>query len=309
MARFSQQRLAVRIRKAVRHPGKAYGFAVRKIKEKFLWDSYYALLREPKVKSTIPWDCSVYAEIRKQLLQNGFTLSDFTVDVADYKNYLRDAEYHLYPDYCAWDHPILPYEKTMEHYLAARLLELSAGDVYVDVGSGNSPAAEIYQRLYGVRAYRQDQSYTEGIHGNQIGGEAGNMPVADGFATKMALHCSLDNFENDSDIRFFREANRVLRSRGKICVLPLYLFTTYAIQTDPAVLPKRGINKNFDSDAVLYCNKGWGNRYGRAYDVPQFIKRIRGNLGDLRLRIYEITNAKEVDASCYIKFAAIFQKP
>lgn len=100
--------------------------------------------------------------------------------------------------------------------------------------------------------------FLEGIHVNDIGGDAGSMPVEDSFATKMALHFSLEHFEQDPDIRFIKEAIRVLRKGGKWCILPLYLFNRYAIKTDPSVLPRGDIsfkNKSYRAQFNMkYCN-------------------------------------------------------
>ena len=139
-----------------------------------------------------------------------------------------------------------------------------------------------------------------------IGGDAADMPVKDGFATKMALHCSFEHFEQDSDIRFIKEASRVLKVNGKVCIVPLYLFEKYVIQTDPSVLTKRGIS--FEKDATIYCARGWGQRHGRFYDVPHLITRIKDNLGGLNLIIYAVKNEKEVDPSCYVKFIAVLDR-
>ena len=197
-------------------------------------------------------------------------------------------------------------EKTLEHYLAAKILSLSKDDIYIDVATNNSPTPEIYQKLYDCQVYKQDKIFPEGIDGNVIGGDAGHIPVKDSFATKMALHDALQCFEEDADIRFIKEASRVLTKGGKLCVLPLYLFTDYAIQTDPATLPKGGIN--FEPDVTLYCVKGFGCRFNRIYNVPQLVTRILNNLDDLKLSLYVIQNEKEVASSCYIKFVALFEK-
>jgi SAM-dependent methyltransferase len=184
-------------------------------------------------------------------------------------------------------------------------LDLSENDVYIDIASEFSPASEIYHELYGCEVYRQDLIFPEGIHGNEIGGDASNMPVENGFATKMALHCSFEHFEQDSDVKFIKEANRVLRKGGKVCILPLYLFSKYAIETDLAVWSKDGLY--FEPDAVLYCAKGTGCRHVRFYDVNHLITKIRNNLDTLRLTIYVTRNEKEVSRSCYVKFIALFE--
>ena len=295
-----------RIKKALRHPDRAYNFAATKVKEVLFWDYYYASLREPKVKASVPHGLAIEKELSRKLTKEAFKIIDFEIAVADFKQYVENAEYYRLSSYYSGDKAYVFGEKSLEHYLAAKLLNLTKDDVYIDIASEQSPAPEIYQRLYGCRVYRQDLTYPEGINGNVIGGDAGNMPVRDGFATKMALHCSFEHFEQDSDIAFIKEASRVLSPGGKLCILPLYLFTKYAIQTDPAALPKGGIP--FESDAVLYCLKGWRGRHARFYDVSHLISKIRNNINDLELTIWVVQNEKEIDPSCYVKFIALFEK-
>jgi SAM-dependent methyltransferase len=177
--------------------------------------------------------------------------------------------------------------------------------VYIDVASSNSPSAEIYHKLYGCKTYRQDLIFQRGICGNTIGGDACNMPIKDGFATKMALHCSFEHFEQDSDIRFIKEASRILQKGGKLCIVPLYLSDDHIILINPTNLPRGGLQ--FDSDAKLYCVKGWAPRHVRYYDVPHLITRIIENT-DLEPTVYVVQNEKEADTSCYVKFIAVFEK-
>jgi hypothetical protein len=226
----------VRIKKALRHPDKVYRFVIRKPKKAWkyiLWDYYYSALREPKVKfkqfdtfvSPVPNDPSIQNAIIKELRENGFNIIDFEINVTDYREYVNIAEYQKFPHY----KPPNFIKKSLEHYLAAKFLNLSKEDVYIDIASANSPSPEIYNKLYGCKFYRQDLIYPEGIHGNVIGGDAGNLHVENGFATKMALHCAFECFEQDSDIKFIKEADRVLRKEGKLCIVPLYLFNKYII--------------------------------------------------------------------------------
>lgn len=308
-----------KIQQAFREPEKAYNFAVqkirtvnrfatKKIRTLFLTDFHYLFLREPKTKSRITHDPFIQNEIKKKLEENGFTIIDFEIEVDDYKRYISNAEYHNFPNYGRGKVKNFA-EKSLEHYLAAKLLDLSNNDLYIDIASASSPAPAIYHKLYGCDVYRQDMRFPQGLHGKTIGGDAGNLPIADGFATKMALHCSFEHFEQDSDIKFIKEASRVLRKGGKVCILPLYLFNRYAIVTDPYVLPIGSIRHvPFEIDAVLHCHKDWDNRHARFYDVAHFISRIRDNLNRLKLTIYFVQNEKQVDVSCYVKFIALFEK-
>lgn len=289
--------------------------SIKNIKDEILWDYFYGTLREPKenFKGTssniknILHNPLIQNEIIEELKNNDLNVIDLKIDVDDYRKYLKEAEYNKFPDYYSTGNKAFNIsEKSLEHYLGAKLLSLSKEDIYIDIANDNSPAPDIYKKLYGCKVYQQDLVYPDGIHGNIIGGDAANMPLEDGSVTKMGLHCSFEHFETDSDLRFIKEAGRVLKKGGKLCILPLYLFNKYIITTDPAILPKGGIP--FEEDAVLYCFNRLNVRHCRFYDIPHFISRIKNNLNDLKLTIFVVNNEKEVDLSCYVKFIAIFEK-
>ena len=278
----------------------------KKMKTGILWDYYFNALPQPKIISRILLNTRIQDEVLNDFKKNGINVEIMVIDVQDYKQYLTEAEYGNFPSYYdggkAYNFP----EKSLEHYLSAKLLDISSDDIYIDIANGGSPAPEIFSKLYGCTVFRQDLVFNEGLNGNVIGGDASNMPIEDGFATRMALHCSFEHFEHNSDIAFIKEATRVLRKGGKLCIIPLYMFDKYAIQTDPAVLPFGGIP--FDKDAVLYCAKGWAERHGRYYDVAHFVSRVVKNMQELNVTIFVVKNEKEVDSSCYVKFIALFEK-
>lgn len=252
-------------------------------------------------------DNHVIDEVKTELENDNFRVSDFFINKDEYNNYLQEANYPEFEDYYSHYQSRNTFkEKSLEHFLSAKFLELSNDDVYLDIANCYSPVPEIYSELYGCKTYRQDLIFPQGINGNMIGGNAGNLPVEDGFATKMALHCSFEHFEGDADIRFIKEASRVLRSGGRLCIVPLYLFTKYAIQTDVAAWPAKGLE--FDPYATIYIAEGWGERHGRFYDVYNLRKRIMSNLNNMELTIYVIRNQDVIDPSCYVKFAAVFEK-
>jgi SAM-dependent methyltransferase len=271
----------------------------RIISQQIMWNIYYWLLPKPKVKTPLVPNMK---QIEADLKEKDFTLQSLDINQTEFSAYLEQAQYSKYPNYYGGgtNHDFAP--KGVQHFLAAKLLNLSSSDIYLDIASFDSPVSEIYQRLYGCKTYNQDLMFPKGIHGTTIGGDACAMPVADGFATKMALHCSLEHFEKDSDIRFIQEANRVLRKGGKLCVVPLYLFQSYAVLTNP-LFAKR--NTQFDQDAVIYSSKNWHNRHGRFYDAAHLVSRIRDR-SSLKMTVYTI--------NCDIPswkdqfFAALFEK-
>ena len=106
-------------------------------------------------------------------------------------------------------------------------------DVFVDIASCSSPFADIVERLDNCIAYRQDLDFPPGVNGRTIGGSAEHLPIADGFFSRMTLHCSFEHFEGDADIGFVKEAGRVLRPGGAACILPLYVSEIFHNLTDP----------------------------------------------------------------------------
>lgn len=233
-------------------------------------------------------------------------LSEYKIDTAGFAAYLERARYDLIPEYYCGGTAYNFTEKALEHYVAAELLALSPDDVYCDVASDASPTPKIYKSLFGCTTYRQDLSYPLGLNGDTIGGDAARMPVPDGFFSKAALHCSFEHFEGDADTRFIREAARILKPGGRMCIAPLYLAETYHILTDLNVLDSV---KDFPrEDALVFYREKWGNRFGRHYDVAHLARRVLAHTKGLKVTVFHITNAKEINPSCYLTFALIFEK-
>ncbi|MEP6498182.1 class I SAM-dependent methyltransferase [Microcoleus vaginatus] len=241
----------------------------------------------------------VVAAIVKIAEPEGIYFQPYEVDIAAYKEYFNRAEYLTkYSDY----YPGNQVEKSLEHYLGLCLLNLNEKDIFVDLASENSPIPEIYHRLTEATAFSQDIMYPPGINGNQIGGDACSMPVADGFASKAALTCSLEHFEGDADTRLFVELSRVLKPGGILFVCPFYIYTEAATQTDPQVSLASRVN--FDEETTIYCAQGWGNRHARFYSPRSFKERIMNSVKDrFKFDFYYLKNAPQVDASVYARFA------
>ncbi|HLZ09310.1 MAG TPA: methyltransferase domain-containing protein, partial [Chloroflexota bacterium] len=289
-----------RVAEALTRPSQAVAYARSRVVESLFWNEYFDVLREPKTRGFVHSDDAKANRIAENLRLHGVPVRDYDVDVADFKRYLSRANYPEYWPYYDGGRAPKFIEKALEHYLAARSLDLSNVDVYVDVANDRSPTPEIYRKISGCISYRQDLAFAPGLNGDRIGGDAASIPLPDGFASKLALHCSFEHFEGESDIGFIREASRVLRPGGRLCIVPLYLNETYAIQTNPALMAKGGIE--FERDAHLFCAPGWRNRHNRYYDVSHFVDRIVRNLHGLELSLDFVRNQSDVDPACYVKF-------
>ncbi len=272
-------------------------YDIIKIRENILSLYCYARLRRPKHWG---WLSSDETKLIESLYQFDIPVQDFHIDVNEYKDYFKEAGYAIrFPEYYAWNIA----EKSLEHFVAQRLLQLNATDVYIDIASEGSPVPEIYHRLYGCVTYAQDLSYAPGIYGNKIGSDAASLPLPDGSVTKIALHCSFEHFEGDSDSGFIREAARVLRVGGKVVVVPLYLASRYTILTDPLIL--RANRVSFEPDAVVMAVKGWGNRHGRFYDPLHLSSRVLASAKDLTFNLIRLNNTRDVSESAYARFVLV----
>jgi SAM-dependent methyltransferase len=267
----------------------------------------HLLTRSPKVRGWPAAGERAADAVQAALEAAGVPVIPWRVDVAEYHDFVRRADYARFPDYYAWQGP--PFiEKSLEHYLAARLLDLRPRAVYVDVASDTSPAPEIYGRLYGVTAYRQDLKYPPGVTNDRIGGDAAAMPVGAGFADALALHCSFEHFEGDADMHFIRECARTLRPGGRVCIVPLYLHAHAAVLSDPGAL-RWNEHPTFDAGATVYSVRGWGERHGRLYDADALQSRILASLGPLQATVYRVTNLADVAPSAHLNFALIVAAP
>jgi SAM-dependent methyltransferase len=244
------------------------------------------------------------AAVREHFANLGLGVHDFKVDLVRYQEYMGAAKYQeRYPEYYKTNLS----EKTLEHFLAFQFLDIKPAEVFIDVASENSPVPEIFSRLGRCECYRQDIMYPPGVHGDQIGGDACQMPIRDGFSDKLALTCSLEHFEGDADKKLFLEFHRILKPGGKFCVVPFYVYHLPANQVDPTVSVPHHVP--LDDRAEIYCTRGWGNRFARFYSPRSFFQRIfkpTHNLFDYQ--IFQIMNSEVLPPNTYARFVLVGTK-
>jgi|GEM_PF-2079211 SAM-dependent methyltransferase len=249
------------------------------------------------------------AAIRTELSQRGIPVQPYSIDVANFERWRAEADYPV--DYYAGKPSLV--EKLLEHYLSLQLLPpLDFDTVLVDVGCAGSPFAAVTQKTTDGTIYRQDLVFAEGIHTSpdgidEIGGNAAHMPLGDASVSAMVLHCSFEMFQGANDGLLIAEATRLLRPGGRLVILPLYLSGLHHFLVDPAA-NRSGVK--YDICATRVYRPGFfGVASSRVYSVDEFSERVVSRAADMDLTLHLIENAKTVDPACYIKFAAVFQKP
>ncbi|MFH0809608.1 MAG: methyltransferase domain-containing protein [Pseudomonadota bacterium] len=182
-------------------------------------------------------------------------------------------------------------QKCLEHHLTARLCGLTPGMTVIDVAAGGSPWATMLRRQ-GLDAFRLDMSYPPGAHGMDIGADATNTGLPDGFADALFLHCAYECFQGDADVRFLAEAARLLTPGGTLALTPLYLDDIHFVLTHlECPLPEGTIEPEA---TVLTRDDPWKVPFSRHYSPESFAVRIMAAMPqELEARVPYLTNLDE----------------
>ncbi|NJN67371.1 MAG: hypothetical protein HC884_11995 [Chloroflexaceae bacterium] len=229
-------------------------------------------------------------DLKRRFLAAGIPIEDARIDVDGFAQWLHDFA-EVPNRYRSMGTASI--EKCLEHYLAWAWLNLSTGEVYLDVAASGSNWADVLNHR-GIKAYRLDLKYPPGIHGMDIGADAGAMGLPDGFARAMSLQCAYETFQGDADIRFIHEVRRVLDEAGRFAILPLYTDDVYFILSSPYtdlthVPLDQGARRVWREDSFR-------EPFSRHYSPEAFAERIYSQLNGMKGKIIHFTNLDEVEA-------------
>ena len=198
--------------------------------------------------------------------------------------------------------------KIVEYFVSLELTPIARSDVVIDVASEYSVFPEMIRELFAATAFRQDLIYPAGVHGDRIGGNAAMMDVDPDFATRLMLHNSFEHFEGDADSGFIREAWRVLRPGGTVCIVPLFLTSLHTVLTDPLV-DQRDVE--WDAEGSVVSIIGNRNRFGRFYSLDTLQRRViePATQCGFRTSIHHVTNIRELQPGSLLHFALVLEKP
>jgi SAM-dependent methyltransferase len=203
------------------------------------------------------------------------------------------------------------WQKIPQYYFTWKSLEFiltNPQKVYIDIAStGKSPYQEVLKLLAKTpNIYFQDLIFPRGINGNLIGGSAAALPLSDLSVDGMTLNCAFEHFEGDADIGFIREAGRVLRPSGRVCIVPLYMGEYAFVLCDPAW----EFNLSVEQEELIHFFPQWGERHGRFYSPETLLKRIiePAKKAGLKAKVIYFKNIRDIDPAAYTHFALILDK-
>ncbi|PLY06374.1 MAG: hypothetical protein C0625_09555 [Arcobacter sp.] len=252
-------------------------------------------------------------KIYKEFENNFENIKIYNFNEESYLEWFNNVNYTQYPNYCKeFEEGEILHSKAMQHYLSIELLKIKKSDVYLDIASSNSVCPDIINEFYSKNVYKQDIQYKEGIHGNKIGSNAESMPLDNNSIDKMALHCSFEHFENNSDINFLNEAYRVLSSNGKVVITPFYMSESKHILTSPSIWENKYMMQDlpkFTRGYPIVINEEIKQRQEKIYSVKAFLEEIVEPFKDkFFIEVYHIANVNCIDLGLYPKFTLVCTK-
>lgn len=145
----------------------------------------------------------------------------------------------------------------------------------------------------GVKSYRLDLSFPKGINGIDIGADAGDTKLPDGFASVLSLQCAYECFMGDADILFVKEASRILNKKGRYGIVPLYLADTHFVSISPYCNQAKVI---IEPEArKVWRDDEYKVPFSRHYSPESFTERIYSRIpDDMEGKIIYFKNLEEV---------------
>lgn len=231
---------------------------------------YWLFLLNP-LKSTGEVSFPTLADMKGLVEQiSGVDVHDYFLDRCELEGFMAD-NIHEYFYYFSTGYGKVFVAKAAEHFVSMRLGHFTG--VFIDIAASVSPFYRIVEKKFpGTKVRRQDLVYSRGIHGDQIGGSAGNLPLEDDSVDLVTLHNSIEHFEGDADTEFIVESGRVLKKGGEAIILPVFLQDQHVNYVNPAVNPK---GLQLDKFArIIYTCKCDQPRFMRHYSPMTLAKRI-----------------------------------
>ncbi|WP_235115703.1 class I SAM-dependent methyltransferase [Desmonostoc muscorum] len=217
-------------------------------------------------------------------------ISNLCLSESDYKKFVSSDILSKYNklDYI--------HTKPLEYLTTLSLLDLKEGDKILDAAGGEEAEyikAVIAVSDFNLIPYCQD-SLLDGITRDgikYIGGSIDAIPLPDNSLDGISCHHSFEHFRDDLDIKFIKEAVRLLRVGKRLVIAPLFLANEYAEIWNSKQIEKYDIETAitiFDNTATF---PGWGpyEGFARTYSPAAFRARIIENLPrNCQAQVYKV---------------------
>lgn len=170
------------------------------------------------------------------------------------------------------------HKKMLELYVSFLLLDIQQEDVYMDAAGGQySYASRINCRKKIIQDIRLSEKL-KSFHGDKVtylDSSCAAIPLDDKSVHKISCHHSIEHFQQNADVDFIKEVQRLLTPGGKCVILPIFINEVPLLITD-----ERGFTQwneagewVTDKSATLPGGSGSGH-FSRVYSPESLTSRL-----------------------------------
>lgn len=281
-------------------------------------DYYEALLKNESAPRVPEITMNILNSLEHDLRENVTCENIDWFDEKEFAGYERDlgfdetykANYHL-----IWEEkPYSRYRrKIMEYYFVDKLLDFdqwNKDDIYLDLGAQTSPFAKYLREKRDIKAYGIDlEKSIYADLGYYLQEDATNMHFSDESVSGMSIQSAYECFIGDADTRLIKEAARILKPKGKLIIIPLYMHEKYLSTLSPTYYGKGTADEGSFECIRTDCRGGLA--IGRFYDIAALKERVLDVAVEqgLKSKIFILPNEiVENDAFVYLKFVLMLEK-
>lgn len=206
--------------------------------------------------------------------------------------------------------------KVCEYFVVDKILPFSAGHaepyVYIDAMASSSKWASDINQEYGVNAYSVDINEPPNAVKCFIKADVTQLPFKDASIDAISVQSGVELLPGEDDIKFIREAQRVLKPNGKCIILPLYLNPEFCN------LYGRSYYKQKEKDVggvTSYVRLDYDLPFTRLYDLSNLEKRLLATTDSKSCWYMYIIDADDSislsdnrDSFIYLRYALVYEK-
>lgn len=222
---------------------------------------------------------------------------DEKVDIDKFAEYFREIDYPKEFEAYSKQYCRSLSRKAMEHFLSFYLLDVHKNGSYLDIAASTSPVHDILEKKYSVeKAYFQDLNFDDKPHPCKIVSPASSIPLESSSLDGITLHNSWEHFEGSEDLKCIEEAGRLLKSGGRLCILPLAFSEETEVLTSPLIWNSKyrhlkGVPE-FDKNASIFINEQKLQRQEKTYSVEYFNEILAGYKEIFDFNVYYFSNIR-----------------
>lgn len=206
-----------------------------------------------------------------------------------------------YSQYKKWVERYFPdYLEIHKHILRKKLIELYSSFILLTIGEKESYLDAAGGKFTYIGKIKCRQSFLQDINipdelksiiGEKvqfIKSSVEHIPLKTGSINCISCHHSFEHFQNDVDIKFIKEIERLLSRQGRCVIIPIIIGDKYIELTN-----LKNFKKHFDPEAVTFLDgtatlpgREQLGYFARIYNIKAFKRRVLNIIDKKRFSVH-----------------------